>query len=1058
MEQGYYRHPTIAGDVLVFVCEDDLWTVSAAGGIPRRLTAGVGESSHPHLSPDGRWLAYTAREEGHEEVYVMPAGGGPSRRLTFLGATSFVAGWRPDGRSILFASNSRQPFVHLFALFSVPPDGGEPELLPWGPARHVSFGPKGGVVLGRNTHDSARWKRYRGGITGDLWIDRKGSGRFERLNDRLGNPTTPLWVGDRIYFLDDSEGYGNLYSCREDGSDVGRHTDHDAYYARHATTDGRRIAYHAGADVYVFDPANERTALVSVEWRGHAPQRSRKFVSAAEYLEDAILHPSGEAVALTTRGKLFVMGVHAGPVVQIGEPQSVRYRLPDWLPDGQRLVAVTDAPGEEALVVFPADGTQAGDLIDGLDLGRIVALAAAPRGERVAIANHRHQLIVVDLATRRAQVLDRSPVGLLAGMAWSPDGSWVAYGFPDSPKTTCIKMANVVEASVHRVTEPILHDTAPAFDPSGDYLFFLSERVFDPVYDNLHFDLGFPKGVRPCLVTLRSSLVSPLERERSEEDREASPSKMDLDGISHRLVVLPVPESLYDEVLPLRGKVLLVSSQPAGALAEEGASGTASSSLESYDYRLRKHDTLAERLTQARISRDGRSVLLRVGDRLRVLPAGEGPPENADDEPGRESGWIDLERVRVSIDPRSEWRQMYHEAWRLQRDQFWTEDMSAVDWKRAHSLYLPLLDRVATRSEFSDLLWEMQGELGTSHAYEFGGDYRATPRYEQGLLGADWVYDAPTGGYRLVHIVRGDAGEPDQDSPLNRLGVDIRVGDILVAVAGQRLSAALSPGQALVHLARVEVQLAFAGRDGGPERTVTVRTLRTEWPARYREWVEANRRRVHEASAGRLGYVHVPDMGPAGFAEFHRGFLTEVLRDGLILDVRFTAGGHVAPLILERLGRRRLGYRVERWGGVDPYPEDSRAGPLVAVTNEHAGSDGDIFAHCFKLLGLGPLVGRRTWGGAVAIWPRHALVDGTMTTQPEYSFWFDDVGWGLENRGTDPDVEVDITPNAHASGEDTQLEQAITLALEALARSPTRLPDLSARPRLAPPKLPPREP
>ena len=416
--------------------------------------------------------------------------------------------------------------------------------------------------------------------------------------------------------------------------------------------------------------------------------------------------------------------------------------------------------------------------------------------------------------------------------------------------------------------------------------------------------------------------------------------------------------------------------------------------------------------------------------------------------------------MRVSVDPGSEWMQMFKEAWRLQRDHFWAEDMSGVDWWLVLDRYMPLVGKVATRLEFSDLMWEMQGELGTSHAYELGGDYRPAPAYVIAHLAADLAYDR--GGarrtWRFTHLVAGDGWDPEAGSPLRAPGVRIGAGDRLLAVNGRPVDAVTTPAALLVNQAGLAVELAVAGPDGQGRRTVVVSTLRDERPARYREWVTANRRRVHETTDGRVGYVHVPDMGARGFAEFHRSYLSEVEREALVVDVRFNGGGHVSQLVLEKLARRRIGYDVSRWGEPEPYPADSPAGPLVAITNEHAGSDGDIFTHCFKLLGLGPVVGKRTWGGVIGIAPRHALVDGSLTTQPEYAFWFSDVGWSVENYGTDPDVEVDIRPQDHLAGADPQLDTAVELALLALQEHRPLSADLARRPRLELPTLPPRSP
>ncbi|MDB5100988.1 MAG: peptidase [Cyanobacteria bacterium RYN_339] len=1077
MHQGYYRFPTIAGDTIVFTGEDDLWSVPTTGGIPRRLTAGTAEASHAHLSPDGKWLAYTGRDEGHVEVYVMPAEGGEDRRLTFFGAVSLVAGWSPDGEWIYFASNAYQAFSRVQGLYAVPVRGGQPRALGWGPARHISHAPLPGkgVVLGRNTGDPARWKRYRGGTTGDLWIDVTGGGTFERLKVAVGNPTTPMWVGDRIYFLADHEGVGNLYSCRPDGGDLARHTDHDTFYARQASTDGQRIVYHAGADIYMYDPATGTTHPLPIDWHSPAPQMGRKFADAARYLDGIDLHPAGHSVALTTRGKPFTMGNWAGAVMQLGEPQGVRYRLPAWLHDGKRVAVIHDARGEECVTVFTADGSAAPEDLGAMDLGRVTELRQSPKGDHLAIVNHRSELLVVDVAAKQVKTLDVGREGRLTGAAWSPDGKWVAYSFPLTARTSCIKLANLESGETHQVTEPLLIDGDPSWDPKGDYLYFLSHRHFDPVYDNLHFDLGFPKGIRPALVTLRADVPSPFvpkveepkpkepakpegeadkEKDKEPEDK---PLVIELAGITRRLAVFPVPEARYVQLVAIEGKVMLTSHQPEGALNQDiVASGEPKAHLQAYDFATQKLESVIDHVSWLDVSLDRKSMLVAVGERYRVLPAGEKVAADAPKEPGKESGWLELGRVRVSIEPRAEWRQMYREAWRLQRDQFWTADMSSVDWQRVHELYLPLLERVSTRGEFSDLLWEMQGELGTSHAYEWGGDYRPVPRYDQGHLGAEFAWDEAAKGYRLTRKLDGDHGDYGKDSPLNRVGLGVEVGDVLIAVGGQPLGPEVAPNQALVHQAGVEVALTFAGRDGGPARTVQARTLTGEWAVRYRGWVEGNRRRVHEATNGRIGYVHIPDMGAIGYAEFHRGFLGESQRDGLVVDVRNNGGGHVSQLILEKLARRRLGYDVARWGATAPYPDHAIEGPMVAITNEVAGSDGDIFSHCFKLMKLGPLIGKRTWGGVIGIWPRHALVDGTYTTQPEFSFWFKDVGWGVENYGTDPDIEVDIAPHAYKAGEDTQLEKAISVVADLLAANPPVKPDFTLRPNLAPPKLPPR--
>ncbi|MEW6750679.1 MAG: PDZ domain-containing protein [Candidatus Latescibacterota bacterium] len=1065
---GYYRFPTICGDTVVFVCDDDLWTVPASGGIARRLTSNLGAVRAPSLSPDGQRLAFTGSEEGPPEVYCMPAQGGEARRLSYQGAGAAVVGWSLGGEAILYSSGAGEP--HWSWLWRLSPDGGNPERLPFGPAQHVSFGPGGGVVLGRMTRDPASWKRYRGGTAGRLLIDAEGSGEFGPLAPADGNFTTPMWIGERIYFISDHEGIGNVYSCLPSGEDLRQHTRQTEYYARSAQSDGRRIVYHAGADLFVYDIAGDAESRVEVDFRSPRTQRQRRFVSPGSYLGEVAAHPDGHALALTVRGKPFTMANWEGAVLQHGERDGVRYRLTDWLNDGKRLVTVSDAGGEEALEIRTRDGSQPVVRLEGLDIGRPEALDVSPTGDQVALSNHRFELLLVDPKTGELRRLDRSEHGDIAGFAWSPDGRWIAYALATTERTCSIKVCRVESGETWQVTPAEFHDYGPAWDPEGKYLYFLSHREYNPVYDHVHFDLGFPQAARPLLVTLRPDVPNPFvpeprpleekkkDKDESETKKEAKEEtrriEIEFAGIEQRVVVFPFPEGRYGHIDGIEGKVLLTSypiepTLPPPQQTQREPKGT----LHVYDFREQKKDTLASGIDYFVLSRDRKALVYRAGERLRVLKAGDKPGEGEKgkekEEPGRRSGWVDLGRVKASVVPAAEWRQMYREAWRLQRDYFWSEDMSGVDWERVYRRYLPLLDRLATRAEFSDLMWEMQGELGTSHAYEFGGDYRPSPDYVQGFLGADFAYDEATDGYRITHVVRGDPWEETRDSPLNEPGINVGEGDVLLAIGGLRLGRQRSPGELLVNQGGQDVELLVRDGKDGQSRTVTVKALRGEREARYREWVSRNRAYVHEQTGGRVGYVHIPDMMGRGFAEFHRGYLAEISHPGLIVDVRFNGGGHVSPLILEKLARRRIGYDVRRWGTPIPYPYDSAMGPMVALCNELAGSDGDIFSHCFKLMKLGALVGTRTWGGVVGISPHSSFVDGGLTTQPGYSFWFADVGWRVENYGTDPDVVVECRPQDFAAGVDPQLDRAIALVQGEMEENPPRLPDFGPRPRRA---------
>ena len=1091
---GYYRFPTIHQNTIVFVSEDDLWTVSAQGGVARRLTSNLGAISHPVFSPDGSTLAFTAREEGPAEVFTMPSVGGQFKRITYLGVSSQAVAWTPDGENILFVTDSGQARDRTFVVKAVSKNGGLPFDWNIGEAKSVSLTSRNRAVIGRNNDDPARWKRYRGGTSGDLWIDKKGEGQFERLLTLTGNLARPLWIGERIYFLSDHEGIGNLYSCNPNGNDLKQLTFHRDYYVRFPSTDGAKITYSAGADLFVFDPETSQTQRVEIEYYSPRVQRERKFVDASKYLEKANLHPKGHSIAVNVRGKSFAFSNFEGAVSQQGRNDlPIRSRSTHWLSDGKRVVTVTDEPGEDTLAIYDLNERTEPFLLANQDLGRIRWMIVSPKNDHIVLANHRNQLIFVDLGLQTTRVIEDNPYLSIAGADWSPDGNWVAFGAAISRLTTAIKLWNRETGEVVQITEPVLGDYEPSFDPDGKLLYFLGKRELHATYDNLHFELGFAKGIRPYALTLQANAPNPfvpvakplVEAEASKEDskeekkdesenpegesaneetageekteetgKEApksdKPIVIDLEGISKRVVAFPVPDGVYLQAEGIKGKVLLLTELPDQAAQGEGEHKP-KTKLETYDLKENKFDTIATGISSFQLSLDKKTMLLRTGKRLRVIPAGSKPDDKSGETPGKKSGWLDLSRVKFALDPALEWKQMARETWRLQRDYFWTPDMSQIDWVAVWNRYAPLIDRVNTRGEYSDLMWEMQGELGTSHAYEMGGDYRKEPAYPIGMLGADYSFDSVSGQYLFSHIVLGAPGEEKASSPLNDPGVNVKIGDRLLAINGRKLTPEIVPQEALLNLAGEEVSLTVQTGEE-PAREITVRTLKSEFPARYREWVETNRNYVHEKTGGRVGYLHIPDMGAHGFAEFHRLFLAESFREGLIVDVRYNRGGHVSQLLLEKLARKVVGYDISRWGQPETYPSYAIVGPTVALTNQNAGSDGDIFSHTFKMMKLGTLIGKRTWGGVIGISPRNPLADGSMTTQPEFSFWFEDVGWGVENYGTDPDIDVEIAPQDYAAGKDPQMEKALEVILQQLAENPPVHPDFSVRPNLSLPK------
>ena len=878
--------------------------------------------------------------------------------------------------------------------------------------------------------------------------------------DVNGNLVWPMWLGDRVAFLSDHDGIGNLYSIAPDGSDLQQLTGEREYFARFPSTDETRIVYAAGGDIVVYDSSAETTRRVAIDAPSAAPQTARRFVDAADLLETFAPSPDGSALALVSRGRTYTMPLWEEAVSEHGDGDA-RRRDVVWLHDGKRIAYVDDAPGYERIVVAPVDQSAPAHAVTEGDIGRVTELVASPAGDRLAFANHKHELHAIDLGAA-PRLLDTSDAGRCADLAFSPDGRWLAYAWFPRAATSIVRIADCESGDIIDATEPLREDRSPAWDPEGKYLYFISARDFNPVYDALQFDLSFPQAMRPYVVSLRADVANPFtpvpaslhktkdddvdddgkDGDDAKAPKTPPPIAIDPAGLPQRILAFPVEEGAYERVAGVKGRALFSRFTVRGIKSrgdddDERAGGT----LEAYDFGQARSAVLAADVDDFVLGNDHRTLVYASRGKLRAIDAGgDLPDDDPDDkvatETNRRSGWLDLGRIGVLVEPAREWAQMLREAWRLQREQFWDPAMSGVDWPHVLGRYEALLPRVRTRAELSDLIWEMHGELGTSHAYEIGGDLRVPPQYKRGFLGANYRWDAGSNGYRIDAILRGDSWNRSDDSPLAEPGLDVARGDTIVAVGGVTVTRERTPDELLVNRAGRDVALDIE-RDGN-RRRVLVRALRDERMLRYRAWVDANRRLVRERTGGRVGYVHIPDMGPWGFAEFHRGFLSEFERDALIVDVRYNRGGHVSPLLLEKLARKRVGYDISRYGPPVPYPPESVGGPMIALTNQFAGSDGDIFSHCFKLYGLGTLVGMRTWGGVVGINPYHELVDGTTTTQPEFSFWFADVGWQVENYGTDPDVEIDIAPQDSAAGIDPQMETALRLIGVSLAAAPAR--------------------
>ncbi|MFF4502632.1 S41 family peptidase [Streptomyces sp. NPDC001401] len=1075
---SYLRLPHLSGDLLCFVAEDDLWLSPLDGpGRAWRLTVDRTKVGHPRFSPDGHTIAYTSWRSLVPEIHTVPVDGGPGRQLTHWGsADTQVCGWTPQGTILAVASHG-EPFSYFTWAYKVSTDGDPGRKLPWGPVSDIQVADIEGerktlLLTGTPPHEPAAWKRYRGGATGRLWL------HGERLLAGLeGHLHSPMFVGGRIAFLSDHEGIGNLYSCAYDGSDLRRHTDHDAFYARHAASDGTRVVYQCAGDLWIVDDlaADSEPRRLDVRLSGPRAGRRTYQVPAAQHVDGISVDETGRASAVVVRGSLYWLTHRDGPARTITDTAGVRVRLPEMLGSVGQVAYVTDAEGEDAVEIayLPrATGDREPRRLASGELGRVLELVSDPQGERLAIAAHDGRLLLIDAtedSNGEVTELIRSVNGPVRDLAFSPDGAWLTWSHPGIGRSLRqIKMARIKDRLIVDVTNGRFEDENPVFTRDGRYLAFLSWRGFDPVYDVHTGDLSFPLGCRPYLVPLSSATPSPfaltpegrpaaggLDPVEDEEEGGDGAVTVEIEGLENRVTPFPVTASKYSALYPVAGGGLVWLRWPiSGALGETFANPddtTGRPTLEHFNISKAKKSELLEHLDWFALSGDGTRLVVVDEGELRAVPSSESGD-------GDTTVWIDLRRILHEVDPAAEWRQSYEEAGRLIRAYFWEPGMCGIDWDAVLDQYRPLVERVASPDEFADLLREVLGELGTSHAYVTAARRNeGPPHYQrlQGLLGANLVRREE--GWVVKRILPGESSDSKARSPL--AGTGIREGAVLTHVDGRPVDPLTGPFPLLAGAGGTTVELTFTPAEGeaGRSRRVAVIPLIDERPLRYQDWVAKRRAVVRELSGGRCGYLHIPDMGGSGWAQFNRDLRMEVSRPALIVDVRGNAGGHISELVVEKLSRTILGWDLTRNAQPVSYASNAPRGPVVALADEATSSDGDMITAAIKLLKLGPVIGQRTWGGVVGMTGRHRLGDGTIITVPMNAAWFDAYGWTVENKGVTPDLEILRTPLDWAEGRHAQLDDAVQLAVDLLENNPPATPpDYSNVPDRSRPKLPPR--
>ena len=1061
------RFADISKDKVVFAYAGDLWIASREGGAARRLTSHVGDELYPKFSPDGKWIAFTGEYDGNPDVYVISTEGGEPKRLTFHPGNDIVLGWAPGGKDILFRSDRfSAPPGRYTKLFLVSPQGGPAKTLQVPRASLTTFSPDGTRIAYLETSQEFRtWKRYRGGWSLPVAIFDLKKNSYEELPKTAGMDLFPMWHGNTIYFISDRDGVMNLFSYDLGSKQTKKLTDYKEYDIKWPSLGPDAIVYENGGVLHEFNLASGKTRNLPIVVRAEDVEARPEFKSVAQSIGSYSLSPSAARALVEARGNIFTIPAEHGSIRTLTTNHSGVHELnPAWSPDGKWIAFLSDKTGEFELYTRPQMGGEETRITTDGGVYRY-GPAWSPDSKKLLYWDKVLQLWYVSLDDKKPVLVDKSEYGTLSDGSWSPDSLWITYSKPHRRGSSDVFLYSLGTKKITMVSSGFYSDNNPVFDGNGKYLFFISTRYFYPSVGQLDQRFNYYSTDGVFAVTLKADEASPFKPQSDEEkaadekkedkekkdDKKAAdaksgdkktdeqkeekkdekkpepvkPIQIDLDGISARVAPVPISAGILSNLATRKDKFFYISTPQETRQFGTGDRGS-KNVLHVYDLTKREDKVLLEGIDGYDLDKEGKKVIYKAGPVYGIVEATPGKAKVGD-------GKLNLSELQVKIDPREEWREVFREAWRVERDFYWDPNMTGHNWRKIGERYEALLPWVAHRSDLNYIIGEMIAELSTSHTYVGGGDQPAKPHVSVGMLGADFE---PDGGYfRISKIYPGENWNDSTRSPLTEPGLKVKASDYLISVDGQEARANQDVYSYFQDLAGKLVTLKINSKSS-PEGAweITVKPVNGEAGPRYLDWMDENRRKVAEATGGRVGYMHVPDTTFPGIIAFDKQFTAQLDKDGIIVDERYNSGGQIPDFYTEKLRRELLSALAPREGKDTPWPPVAIYGPKVMIVNELAGSGGDAFPWFFHRQKIGPIVGTRTWGGLVGISRGIPLHDGGNVTAPEFAFWSADNGgeWIVENHGVDPDYVVAQRPDLVVSGHDPQLEKAIELAKEAL--------------------------
>jgi tricorn protease len=1051
------RQPTLNRTDIAFMYGDDLWKVSRDGGQAIRLTAGPGIKRGPHFSPDGQWIAFTGEYDGKLNVYVLGAGGGTPRRLTFDSGPDVVSGWTPDGKNILFSS-PRDGFANnTLALFTVPVDGGFPAKVPLPLAWEGSYSPDGKSLAYRPTPSPfGNWSHYRGGTSPRIWIANLADSSVVKLPHEDWNDFNPMWVGDTVYFLSDRNGANALFAYDVKSKSDTQVLENSGMPIKSADAGPGAIVYEQFGSLHLYDLASHSEKPVRVQINADLVQVRPHFEKVMKQINNAGISPTGVRAVFEAHGEILTVPGDKGDIRNITNSPGVADRDPAWSPDGKWIAYFSDESGEYALHLRSQDGL--GE-VRKINLGSAPSFfygpTWSPDSKKIAYTDKRLNFWFVDLDKPTPVKVDTDyyqSVGL--NPAWSPDNRWIVYTKILPNHFRAVFVYSLDSGKSTQITDGMSDSQFAVFDQNGKYIYFAASTNVGPTVGGLDMSSDGKEVTRNVyVIVLRKDLPSPLAPESDEEKTDADAKKkddadkpkdekstkdsdkdkdkskepvkvaIDFDNISQRILALPLPPKDYAAVVAGKTGELFVADLPAGADPQAPPSMTVSK----FDLSKRKTDQIVAGVQNFAISFNGEKILYQQGENWSIAPTA------AAVKPG--DGQLKVENMQVWVEPRAEWKQMFNEIWRIERDFLYDPHAHGVNLTGLSKQYSAYLDGIATRDDLNYLFSQMLSQINIGHMFVGGGDIPEVQPLEVGYLGAD--YKIENGRYRFARVFNGENWNPQLHAPLTQPGVNVVAGDYLLAVNGREVKTAEDVDSYFQETAGKQTVLKVGPNpDGSGSRDVTVVPVPDERGLRNRAWMEDNLRTVDKLSGGKLAYVYLPDTGGGGFTNFNRYYFAQLGKQGAVIDERFNAGGQAADYIIQYMQRKVWNYWMSREGADYSTPLSGIYGPKAMITNEFAGSGGDALPWYFRHVGLGPLIGKRTWGGLVGIGGYPNLIDNGFVTAPRFAFFTLDGTWDVENHGVQPDIDLELEPAEWRQGHDAQLEKAIAVVMDELSKNP----------------------